>query len=459
MPFDKDIDERKHLSYEERRLTVPVAFELTEFHVLLMYSDRIVGICLLNKQTIYEEFFPEKLGRLLGMLRDPFTGIIYAYSEKFVFNFQIHNEQRNIWQIYLSQGFYDLAECHVSNEIDLDCVMCSKAVYLYEKREYLEAARAYCNSSSAFSEVCLKFIDLEDKEPLILYVETHLAKLSKKPDQSSTGEGIFALVSWLIDLYLLEINKPGRKESEKQKWQLQYDKFMSQFHVVKCVRSNRYAIQKLIVQHADNHNLIQFAIVSEDYEQVVEQHILDEKYAEALRVLGKQNDTDLYYKYGPILIGALPQETVELFISKGRKLQISRLLPTLINIESEKHIMEIIRYIEYCIYNWAEANQAVHNYLLSLYAEHQPNKLIKYLETEGCDVSLIHYEINYALAVCLQHEVRDACVFLYCVLELYHEATELALSFNIKLAKQTAFKPKSEEIQRELWLRIGKFID
>lgn len=47
-------------------------------------------------------------------------------------------------------------------------------------------------------------------------------------------------------------------------------------------------------------------------------------------------------------------------------------------------------------------------------------------------------------------------MFLQCLLELWHPAVELALTFDTKLAQQTASQPNDRELQRKLWLLIAE---
>lgn len=44
---------------------------------------------------------------------------------------------------------------------------------------------------------------------------------------------------------------------------------------------------------------------------------------------------------------------------------------------------EAIRYLEFCVQALGVRDQAIHNYLLSLYAKLQPDKLMKYLNFQG----------------------------------------------------------------------------
>lgn len=52
----------------------PFACVLTEFHVLLAYSDTIKGVSLLNKEVVYEDNYNEAFGRLVNIIKDPTTG-------------------------------------------------------------------------------------------------------------------------------------------------------------------------------------------------------------------------------------------------------------------------------------------------------------------------------------------------------------------------------------------------
>lgn len=66
------------------------------------------------------------------------------------------------------------------------------------------------------------------------------------------------------------------------------------------------------------------------------------------------------------------------------------------------------------------------------------------------------YFKNPIYRVCDEHNATRACVFLQCLLELWHPAVELALKFDTKLAQQTASQPLDRELQRKLWLLIAE---
>ncbi|KAH8366537.1 hypothetical protein KR084_000982 [Drosophila pseudotakahashii] len=458
-----DFEKAMHLSYEERRLNIPKSFVLTEYHAVLLYADHIRAICLLNQEQVYQETFDEsRVGKLLNIERDEMTGSIYVYTVKTVFNLRVTREERNVWRIYLDKGQYELATAHAAEDPEhLQLVLGQRADAAFADGSYQVAADYYAETDRSFEEVCLKFMVLPDKRPIINYVKKRLSRLTTKPVETDAVEdedeanSIKALVIWLIDLYLIQINMPDQDEEWRRAWQTEYDEFMLESPVLACMRQNRDAVQQLIAEHADPHNMAQFAIAIGDYDEVVGQQLKAECYAEALQTLSTQRNPELFYKYAPELIVKLPKPTVDALMAQSSRLEVEKLVPTLIAMETREQREQTQRYLEFAIYKLNTSNDAIHNFLLHLYAEHEPKLLMKYLEIQGRDESLVHYDIHYALKVCTDLQVKEACVFLECMLRKWIAAVELALTFDMKLAKETASRPSDSKLRRKLWLRIA----
>lgn len=68
----------------------PLSFVLTDFHALILYSDHITAVSLLNYQTVYEEYFTEHYGRMLEVVKDCTNGTIYAFSGKSIFRYKVN---------------------------------------------------------------------------------------------------------------------------------------------------------------------------------------------------------------------------------------------------------------------------------------------------------------------------------------------------------------------------------
>lgn len=456
--IDLDFDKSKHLSYDERRINVPRSFVLTEYHAILLYADHITAICLLNQEEVYHEALEEaRVGKLLSIEHDATIGTVYIITDKVVFTLKISQEERNIWRIYLERGQYELAMAHAAGVPEhLQLVLAERAEAAFKEGAYENAANYYAETEESFETVCLKFMVLSDKRPIINYVKKRLSRLTMLMDKANHADAIKALVIWLIDLYLTQINMPGQDKTWRQDWQTEYDEFMREPAVLACTTLHRTAVQQLIGQHADPHNLAQFAISISDYEEVIGQQLKAEHYAEALQTLCKQRDLTLYYKYAPQLMEHLPKQTIDALMAQGSKLEVDKVVPTLIVMETQEQRQQVIRYLEFAVYTLNTTNDAIHNYLLHLYAQFKPNLLMKYLEIQGRDESMVHYDIHYALKVCTDLKALEACIFLQCMLCMWTKAVDLALDFNMRLAKETASKPPDSETRRKLWLRIGE---
>lgn len=438
----------------------PVSFILTDFHLLLQYSDHITGISLINHEVIYDEYFPDQYGKLMSIVKDTKNGNVYTFSNKTIFriSYKKSNEMRNVWRMYLDKNEFELAKKYSrDNPANLDMVLSRIGEDLYEKKRYKESAEVYSKTKNSFEEITLKFLRINQNLPLIYYLKSRLADLNGTMDKTQ----ITMLVIWLVELYLTEINRSSVDSLNRQK---EFDEFMNQASVQTCLKDNRKVIYDLIASHGDSNNLTGVATLNEDYEPVISQYIQDSCFADALSMLKFQRRTDLFYKFCPILMEELPKETVQLLMEKRNCIKAAKLLPllpTLLCLNSDAHRVEIIRYLEFAISREGnrEGNreQSIHNYLIQIYAKYKENeKLMTYFETQGKDITMVHYDVHYALRMCQASKIKEACVFLLCILELWQQAVELALTFDSKLAQQTASQPGDRDLKRKLWLIIAK---
>lgn len=120
--------------------------------------------------------------------------------------------------------------------------------------------------------------------------------------------------------------------------------------------------------------------------------------------------------------------------------------------------MEIIRYLEYSIHCLNCNVESVHNYLISLYVKYNNDKLMNYLKLQGKEISVVNYDPRFALRLCREHRLVEACVQLSVVLGLWEASVDLALTVSIDLAKRIASFPDNDmELSKKLWLKIGGY--
>ncbi|XP_067005382.2 vacuolar protein sorting-associated protein 18 homolog isoform X2 [Anabrus simplex] len=436
----------------------PLAFVLTDFHALLLYPDHVKGISLLNHELVFEDYYNESFGKLVSVTRDPIKGTIWAFTDKAVFRYKVTREERNVWQIYVDNGEFELAKQYCQdNPAHLDQVLVKQADMFFENKEYEKSAVHYAETQSSFEEITLKFLQVWQIEALKTFLKKKLETL-KAQDKTQ----VTMIVMWVIELFLNQLGSlrdEGKEKSARyNSLQMELDDFLAQPPVMECIRNNRGTVYDLMASHGDKRNLINLTIMNKDFEKVIRQHIHKNDYLEALDILKKHGRKELFYQFSPTLMQAIPKQTVQALIAQGRNLNPAKLLPALVTCDDDQ-AGETIRYLEFCVKNLGCRQQAIHNYLLSLYARLRPDDLMQYLAMQGQDASMVCYDIHYALRLCRERGLSEACVQLSALLGLWEAAVDLALGVDVELAKQTANLPQDDpELRKKLWLKIAQHV-
>lgn len=435
----------------------PIAIAMTQFHILLAYSDSIKGMCLLNEEVVYEDRYNEAFGKLVSVVKDTRTGEIWAATENAIFKFKVHREERNIWQIFCANNQFDLAKKYSrGNEACYNQVLIKEADMLFEQKQYDLSAQRYAETQSSFEEICLKFIKVDQPDSLQIFLTNKLSTL--KPQDKTQ---ITMIVIWVVELYLNKLEEKRLEGLEKSaaydSIQKEFETFMALQEVADCIRNNKATIYELMQSHGDKSNLIKLTIVNKDFEQLIRQHIFKNNFHDALEVLKSQNNLELYYQFAPVLMQEVPKHMVKTLIDHGKRLVPLRLLPALVSCNGELHSLEVIRYLEFCIHKLKNTDRAIHNFLLSLYAKYEPKKLMGYLNSQGEELIL---DVHFALRLCSEHNLTEACVRLSGLLGLWEEAVDLALKVDVELAKTMAnMSPENdEELRKKLWLKIAQHV-
>ena len=396
------------------------------------------------------------------MVKDPLKGTIWTYTSEAVFKYKVVRESRDVWQMYLDRDDFELAKQNCSeNPTKLDKVLTKQAEYLFRKKDYVHSAETYALTQNSFEEVTLKFIQLEQKNALKGFLIKKLEGLKHEDKMQTT-----MIVVWLIEIFL---NQLGQLKEEGEEMSEKYDNLQEDFYAFlrrpalkDCLSDNRAIVYDLIASHGAVENMVFFAIQMRDFERVLTHHLQQENFRNALQVLGQQNDRELFYKFSPILMQNIPKETVDAWIAKKNHLLPKRLIPALVQYDQYRNKAgnEAIRYLEFCIQVLDVRDQAIHNYLMSLYAKlGKEEQLLKYLNFQGTDADNVCYDLKYALRLCSEHELKKACVHIYSTMGLFEEAVDLALGVDVDLAKQNANNPEDdEELKKKLWLKIARHV-
>jgi hypothetical protein len=97
-------------SFDSGEPEPPLSISLTQFHFLLLYKDRLVGVGNLDDRVAYDERLPLN-GRetVRGMASDPIRKTYWIYTDQSIYELVLRNETRDVWDLYLKQGQYEMA--------------------------------------------------------------------------------------------------------------------------------------------------------------------------------------------------------------------------------------------------------------------------------------------------------------------------------------------------------------
>ncbi|XP_076366787.1 vacuolar protein sorting-associated protein 18 dor isoform X3 [Tachypleus tridentatus] len=393
----------------------PISFVLTKFHTLVLYPDRLKALCVLNEQLVFEDVFTEMYGSMVGITKDPMKDTIWAFSEMAVYRYRITKEERYVWEVYLDKEEYELAKHYCKNDPQkLDKVLSKQADDYYSKKRFKESATLYAQTHKSFEEVSLKFLQVADDDALKLFLKKKMEGL-KSQDKAQTT----MIIMWLLEIYLNQLgclrNAERQNTDQYKSIQAIFHSLLEQPRVKECVGQNCGAIYNLIASHGDEENLIHFTVLMKDYERVIQYHLQNNNFQAALDVLTKQSRSELFYQFSPVLMQSIPKKTVDAWISLGHKLNPAKLIPALVQYDNSK----------------------------------DPKQ----------EESMVSYDLKYALRLCSEVEENEACVHIYTTMGLYEEAVDLALKFDVQLAKRNADRPEdNEELRKKLWLKIAKHV-
>ncbi|RXW19514.1 hypothetical protein EST38_g6337 [Candolleomyces aberdarensis] len=460
---------------------VPLSLAVTEFHFVLLYKDRIVGICNLDDKKTYEEIMPVKPSEtVLGLAADPVRKTYWVFTSQSLFELVVTNEDRDVWRMYLEKGLFSTALQYAKTASHRDQILKAQGEDHYNAGRYFQAAQAFAHSSASFEEVVLKLLDVGDRDALRSYLISRLER-TRKSDVTQR----MMLATWLVEFYLGKCNELDdviAAESISQdvdnlrleRTILEED--LRQFFETYKANLNKETIYELIQGHGRTDMYLHYATVVGDHRRVVEHWILEEQWLKAIDVISRQTDLELYYRFGSILIRQAPKETVDSWI-RQTALDPHRLIPCLLQLQ---HIArdplspnQAIRYLNNVVFEQHNVSPTIHNLLLTLHvsptsppkasaSSEDDGPLLRFLSTAPTDLitGKPYYDLDYALRLCKMAGRIQPCVHLYSKLGLWENSVDLALEKgDLDLAKINADMPEDDQpLRKKLWLKIARYV-
>lgn len=437
----------------------PLALVVTDFHVIVLFKHSIRAICILNNAIVYEEYFSGKYGNIQGMCKDPVKNTIWVYCERAIFRFKVMNESKNVWRIYLEQKRFDLAKKYCLNdEANYDRVLCEEAQDHFRSGDYEISAELFAKSKKPFEDIALMFMEIRCIKALRKYLVIKVEQF----EHTNTIQLTMTL-AWLLELIVSSISiLKGDSDANRDKITILSNELESLFtnkKIVECVAQYSSLFYGIIRNYSDQETFLKLAQLIGDFERVVEYYMDMSEFDKALKLMKVMKNNDLFYKYGHVLMKRMPKELVDALMEQP-SIVPAKLIPVLIQENPYYNkCSETIRYLEFCIKNLKMDSPVIYNHLFELYARRKDeDTLIKFLnnlvQLDGDGQCQL--DIQLCLRLCTELKLDRACVALYSAMGLFDEALDLAIHFDLELAKSIANRAESEEHQKRLWLTISQ---
>lgn len=459
----------------------PLSMSLTEFHFVLLYKDRVIGICNLNESLVYEEILPLKPSEeVKGMTSDPVRKTYWVYTDSSLFELGLKNETRDIWRIYLEKGYFNYALQYAKTAGHRDQVLIAQASHFFKEGKYIQSAQSYAQCSASFEEVVLNFIDAGEREALRYYLIARLER-TRKTDLTQR----MMLATWLVEIYLARCNElEDMAASESVSHDVEdlkaertvVEEELRQF--LETYRSNldTKTTYELIQSHGRTDIYLHYATLVGDLDKVAEHWILEEEWLKAVDIINRQSNLELYYRFAPVLIRQIPRETVDSWLRQPA-LDPLRLVPALLRIQALSNNTprdplqpnHAIRYLNHVVFTQGNTSATIHNLLITFHVQCPPSSgsdeegpLLRFLSTAPVDplTDKPYYDLDYALRLCIRSGKTRACVQIYSKMGLWENSVDLALEKgDLELAKINADMPEDDQqLRKKLWLKIAKYV-
>ncbi|AEO68922.1 uncharacterized protein THITE_2118746 [Thermothielavioides terrestris NRRL 8126] len=444
------------------------AIALTQWHVISLVGTRVVVANRLTGAIVYDQTILDQGQKAVGLCVDLQKNTFWLFTPQEIFEIVPRDEDRDIWKIMLQMQQFDAALQYAHTPAQRDAVAIASGDYLVSKGQYSEAAAVYGKSSKPFEEVALNFIDNDQPDALRKYLLTKLGTYKK----SSVMQRVM-IASWLVEVFMAKLNSlddtivTGAELSDTlnpKQTREQLDAVRAEFHdFVNKHKSDLdpKTVYDVISSHGREEELLYYANAINDYNYVLSYWVQRERWSEALKVLKRQTDAEVFYRYSSVLLTHAAADLVEILMRQSN-LNPRDLIPAMLEYDRtykgplSQH--QAVRYLQYVVNQLHSSDPAVHNTLVSIYASH-PSKdesaLLAYLESQGDEPK---FDPDFALRLCIQNRRVLSCARIYTSMGQYVQAVDLALAHDeVELASIIADRPVSNPaLRKKLWLAVAK---
>lgn len=445
---------------------------LTTFHVLALVGTRLLALNRLDDSVVFDQAVLESGQSALALVCDQKKDTFWLFTQRDIFEIVITDEARHIWKIMLANKQFDKAAQFATTPTQRDTVAAVSGDHLLAQAKYSAAANAYGASSKPFEEVALAFLDHGADDALRRYLLVKLSSLKR----SSTMQRIM-IASWLVELFMAKLDSLDDHLSTKtvntatneqssldsdvtiSSLRKEYQDFITKYKTDLDAKTT----YELINSHGREEELLFFATANQDYSYILAYLAERERWQEAMTIVKKQTEPEVFYRYSNVLMEFMPVEFIDV-VMRQTNLDPSALIPALLHYDKLVKVPlaqnQAVRYLQFCVNHQQCTDTAVHNTLISIYASNSSSDesaLLAYLDLQSSTRER-NYDPDFALRLCIAHECIQSCVHIYSDMHQYASAVDVALAHDqIDLAARAADLPKSDTaLRKKLWLRVAR---
>ena len=435
-----------------------VGIGITKEHVYFFTQHKMNVFSKITQKVVHSIEFEKRQGyEIVGVFFEQLSNSFFAWSNRFVYQILVENEDRDVWKYYIDVNNYveAIRFCESTNSPAYGKVKGMYAEYLFKDEKYFEAAQAFVKSEKSFEEITLKLCSIP--KALEHYLELKLDLLTA--DQKSQK---CIISTWLLEIYLDNINQECLDDERLAKSKQKLHKFL------KSHNSNldEDTTCSILQSHGNIDDWVFYADLIKKPEIVILHHINQSEFKKALSKLEQLDPNGkeaLLCKYAPIFMKSEPKRVVEMLIeitkSKKGEFDFKKIIPTLMNVDQFSR-SEAIKLEKFLINEMRIQDKSIHNlYLFHLAESDQEKDLVEYLKGQS-QSSKISFDSEYALSVLKRNGKIESLIYLYSLLNMHSEAVTTALEIRkIDLAKFNASNVMAfdEKLSRKLWLQIANF--
>ncbi|KYK61802.1 vacuolar protein sorting protein DigA [Drechmeria coniospora] len=445
------------------------ALALTQWHMVSLVGGRVVATNRLTGNVVSEHDVLRPGQRPIGFSVDMQKNTFWLFTSDEIYEVVVRDEDRNIWRILMESRQFEPALRHARTTSQKETVAAAFGDHLARKGHWDEAAALYGRSNKPFEDIALSIIDNNQPDALRKFLLAKLASLKR----SATMQRMM-VAGWLVEVFMAKLNSlddtiitqaelaENLSTAESRKLlasiRAEYEAFVDRHKA----DLDRKMVYDVIASHGRESELLYFANAVQDYNYVLSYWIQRERWAEALTVLRKQTDADVFYRYSSVLMTHAAQELVDILMRQP-DLDPRSLIPALLEYGlgaagDANAPNQAVRYLNYVVFQLKSRDAAVHNTLVSIHASH-PSKdesnLLSYLQAQGDEA---RYDPDFALRLCIQHHRTLSCVHIYTSMGQYLQAVDLALSHDeMELASVIADRSVANpQLRKRLWLAVAR---